>query len=191
MRALRIDSHGGAEVMHLVDVPVPVRAARTTLLDIRGELQRQTGRDDDVLRQQEQGNLAGALDVAEADDVLREVNVAARTIGLGDVQAFIQYSRQFTQPLSQLGSMANLLQSGVASSERVFELLDEQEQPGEEPDRRWVTADPVGGGREHQPGRVLGVAGEQQRGQLRLVAELRDEDRREDDEKFAHVGPGR
>jgi ATP-binding cassette subfamily B protein len=49
-------------------------------------------------------------------------------ITLGDVQAFIQYSRQFTQPLSQLGSMANLLQSGVASAERVFELLDAQEQ---------------------------------------------------------------
>lgn len=47
---------------------------------------------------------------------------------LGDVQAFIQYSRQFTQPLSQLGSMANLLQSGVASAERVFELLDTDEQ---------------------------------------------------------------
>lgn len=47
---------------------------------------------------------------------------------LGDVQAFIQYSRQFTQPLSQLGAMANLLQSGVASAERVFELLDAEEQ---------------------------------------------------------------
>src|SRR3954447_25527113 len=52
----------------------------------------------------------------------------------GDVQAFIQYSRQFTQPLSQLGAMANLLQSGVASAERVFELLDEPEQsPDPEP----------------------------------------------------------
>ncbi|MDQ1555681.1 MAG: ATP-binding cassette, subfamily multidrug efflux pump, partial [Actinomycetota bacterium] len=49
-------------------------------------------------------------------------------LALGDVQAFIQYSRQFTQPLSQLGSMANLLQSGVASAERVFELLDSTEQ---------------------------------------------------------------
>jgi ATP-binding cassette subfamily B protein len=50
------------------------------------------------------------------------------------VQAFIQYSRQFTQPLSQLGSMANLLQSGVASGERVFELLDEDEQrPDDDP----------------------------------------------------------
>ena len=47
---------------------------------------------------------------------------------LGDVFAFIQYSRQFTQPLTQLGSMANLLQSGVASAERVFELLDADEQ---------------------------------------------------------------
>ena len=54
--------------------------------------------------------------------------VANGSMRLGDVQAFIQYSRQFTQPLSQLGSMANLLQSGVASAERVFELLDAEEQ---------------------------------------------------------------
>jgi len=56
------------------------------------------------------------------------LQVAAGVLSIGDVQAFIQYSRQFTQPLSQLGSMANLLQSGVASAERVFELLDEPEQ---------------------------------------------------------------
>jgi ATP-binding cassette subfamily B protein len=54
--------------------------------------------------------------------------VSNGSMTLGDVQAFIQYSRQFTQPLSQLGSMANLLQSGVASAERVFELLDVDEQ---------------------------------------------------------------
>jgi len=54
--------------------------------------------------------------------------VAGGSISIGDVQAFIQYSRQFTQPLAQLGSMANLVQSGVASSERVFELLDAEEQ---------------------------------------------------------------
>ena len=54
--------------------------------------------------------------------------VANGSMSLGNVQAFIQYSRQFTQPLSQLGSMANLLQSGVASAERVFELLDAEEQ---------------------------------------------------------------
>ena len=49
-------------------------------------------------------------------------------MSLGDVQAFIQYSRQFTQPLTQVASMTNLLQSGVASAERVFELLDAEEQ---------------------------------------------------------------
>ena len=54
--------------------------------------------------------------------------VAGGSMRIGDVQAFIQYSRQFTQPLSQIGSMANLLQSGVASAERVFEVLDAPEQ---------------------------------------------------------------
>lgn len=60
--------------------------------------------------------------------VVGGLQVAAGAMQLGDVQAFIQYSRQFTQPLAQLGSMANLLQSGVASAERVFELLDTEEQ---------------------------------------------------------------
>ncbi|MBN9175374.1 MAG: ABC transporter ATP-binding protein [Microbacterium sp.] len=60
--------------------------------------------------------------------VVGGLQVANGLLSLGDVQAFIQYSRQFTQPLSQLGSMANLLQSGVASAERVFELLDESEE---------------------------------------------------------------
>ena len=54
--------------------------------------------------------------------------VAGGTLSLGAIQSFIQYSRQFNQPLAQLGSMANLLQSGVASAERVFELLDASEQ---------------------------------------------------------------
>ncbi|MCU1667518.1 MAG: transporter ATP-binding protein, partial [Blastococcus sp.] len=54
--------------------------------------------------------------------------VASGSLSLGDVQAFIQYSRQFTQPLTQVASMANLLQSGVASAERVFQLLDADEQ---------------------------------------------------------------
>ncbi|MGH9105870.1 MAG: ABC transporter ATP-binding protein, partial [Acidimicrobiales bacterium] len=53
--------------------------------------------------------------------------VATGQLSLGDVQAFIQYSRQFTQPISQVASMANLLQSGVASAERVFALLDAEE----------------------------------------------------------------
>jgi ATP-binding cassette subfamily B protein len=60
--------------------------------------------------------------------VVGGLQVAAGAMQIGDIQAFIQYSRQFTQPLSQLGSMANLLQSGVASAERVFELLDADEQ---------------------------------------------------------------
>ncbi|MDR7159710.1 ABC transporter ATP-binding protein [Arthrobacter sp. BE255] len=60
--------------------------------------------------------------------VVGGLQVASGAMQLGDVQAFIQYSRQFTMPLAQLGSMANLLQSGVASAERVFSLLDEDEQ---------------------------------------------------------------
>ncbi|HEX2705385.1 MAG TPA: ABC transporter ATP-binding protein, partial [Candidatus Lustribacter sp.] len=59
------------------------------------------------------------------------LKVASGQISLGDVQAFIQYSRQFTQPLTQVASMANLLQSGVASAERVFEVLDATEQEPE------------------------------------------------------------
>ncbi len=59
--------------------------------------------------------------------VVGGLKVASGNLPLGDVQAFIQYSRQFQQPLSQLGSMANLLQSGVASAERVFELLDAED----------------------------------------------------------------
>ena len=64
--------------------------------------------------------------------VVGGLRVASGTMNLGDVQAFIQYTRMFTQPLTQLASMANLLQSGVASAERVFELLDEEEQVPEE-----------------------------------------------------------
>ncbi|WP_350276040.1 ABC transporter ATP-binding protein [Kribbella sp. HUAS MG21] len=60
--------------------------------------------------------------------VVGGLRVASGTMSLGDVQAFIQYSRQFTQPLTQVASMANLLQSGVASAERVFEVLDAKEQ---------------------------------------------------------------
>jgi len=60
--------------------------------------------------------------------VVGGIRVASGALSLGDVQAFIQYSRQFTMPLTQLASMANVLQSGVASAERVFELLDANEQ---------------------------------------------------------------
>ncbi|HET8915558.1 MAG TPA: ABC transporter ATP-binding protein, partial [Propionibacteriaceae bacterium] len=64
--------------------------------------------------------------------VVGGLRVASGTMNLGDVQAFIQYTRMFTQPLTQLASMANLLQSGVASAERVFEVLDEEEQVPDE-----------------------------------------------------------
>ena len=64
--------------------------------------------------------------------VIGGLQVASGTLGLGSVQAFIQYSRMFTQPITQLASMANLLQSGVASAERVFEVLDAEEEPVEE-----------------------------------------------------------
>ncbi len=60
--------------------------------------------------------------------VVGALRVATGALSLGDVQAFIQYSRQFSQPLTQVASMANLLQSGVASAERVFALLDADEQ---------------------------------------------------------------
>src|SRR5204862_188814 len=76
--------------------------------------------------------------------VIGGLRVANGSMSLGDVQAFIQYSRQFTQPLTQVASMMNLLQSGVASAERVFELLDA---PEEEPDRPDTTADQRGGDR--------------------------------------------
>ncbi|MFD7506447.1 ABC transporter ATP-binding protein [Streptomyces sp. NPDC059850] len=66
--------------------------------------------------------------------VVGGLRVASGALSIGDVQAFVQYSRQFSQPLTQVASMANMVQSGVASAERVFELLDADEQ----------TPDPVG-----------------------------------------------
>jgi ATP-binding cassette subfamily B multidrug efflux pump len=60
--------------------------------------------------------------------VIGGVRVATGTMSLGDVQAFIQYTRQFTMPIVQAASIANVLQSAVASAERVFELLDEAEE---------------------------------------------------------------
>ncbi|QKW06346.1 ABC transporter ATP-binding protein [Streptomyces sp. NA04227] len=66
--------------------------------------------------------------------VVGGLRVASGALSIGDVQAFIQYSRQFSMPLTQVASMANMVQSGVASAERVFELLDAEEQ----------SADPTG-----------------------------------------------
>jgi ATP-binding cassette subfamily B multidrug efflux pump len=74
--------------------------------------------------------------------VIGGYRVASGTMSLGDVQAFIQYSRQFTMPLTQIASQMNLLQSGLASAERVFELLAEEE---ETPDRAGVELGEVTG----------------------------------------------
>jgi ATP-binding cassette subfamily B multidrug efflux pump len=60
--------------------------------------------------------------------VVGGLSMASGAMSLGDVQAFMQYSRVFTQNLSQLAQVANILQSGVASAERVFEVLDAPEQ---------------------------------------------------------------
>ncbi|MEX1217399.1 MAG: ABC transporter ATP-binding protein [Acidimicrobiales bacterium] len=60
--------------------------------------------------------------------VIGGLRVASGNLSIGDIQAFIQYSRQFTQPINQLASLANMLQSGIASAERVFEFLDVEEQ---------------------------------------------------------------
>lgn len=75
-------------------------------------------------------NIVGNLGYV-AIAVIGGLRVASGTMSLGDVQAFIQYSRQFTMPIAQLASITNVVQSGLASAERVFELLDE---PEEEPD---------------------------------------------------------
>ncbi|MER5722134.1 ABC transporter ATP-binding protein [Streptomyces sp. NPDC002418] len=71
--------------------------------------------------------------------VVGGLRVASGALSIGDVQAFIQYSRQFSMPLTQVASMANLVQSGIASAERVFALLDAEEQapdldPAERPE---------------------------------------------------------
>ncbi len=66
--------------------------------------------------------------------VVGGLRVASGNLSLGEVQAFIQYSRQFGQPVTQVASMANLLQSGIASAERVFDLLDSPEQTPDAPE---------------------------------------------------------
>ncbi|MGK3709325.1 ABC transporter ATP-binding protein [Arthrobacter sp. IK3] len=59
--------------------------------------------------------------------VVGGIQVAGGALSIGGVQAFVQYSRQFSQPLGQLGGLINMLQSGLASAERVFALLDAEE----------------------------------------------------------------
>ncbi|WP_432125837.1 ABC transporter ATP-binding protein [Streptomyces sp. bgisy082] len=60
--------------------------------------------------------------------VVGGLRVASGTLTVGDVQAFVQYSYEFNGPITQVAAMANLLQSGVASAERVFDLLDAEEE---------------------------------------------------------------
>lgn len=74
------------------------------------------------------GNLGYVLIV-----IFGGISVARGTITIGNVQAFIQYSRQFTQPIIQTANIANIIQSTIAAAERVFEVLDESEQI---PDKR-------------------------------------------------------
>ena len=75
--------------------------------------------------------------------VVGGVYVAQGTMTIGNVQAFMQYSRQFGMPITQLASIVNVLQSTVAAAERVFELLDEEEEAADAPDAQ-VVNDPVG-----------------------------------------------
>jgi ATP-binding cassette subfamily B protein len=63
--------------------------------------------------------------------VVGSIMVTQNAISLGDVQAFIQYAQQFTMPITQLANIANVIQSAMASAERIFELLDEEEQTPE------------------------------------------------------------
>ena len=70
--------------------------------------------------------------------VVGGILVTKRTITIGDVQAFIQYSRQFTQPIIQTANIANVLQSTIASAERVFEILDAQEEVPDKDDARVI-----------------------------------------------------
>ncbi len=70
--------------------------------------------------------------------VVGGILVTRKAVEIGDVQAFIQYTRQFTQPIVQTANIANIIQSTVASAERVFELLDEEEEVPESPDARVI-----------------------------------------------------
>ena len=120
--------------------------------------------------------------------VIGGIRVSSGALGLGDVQAFIQYSRQFTQPLTQFASMLNVLQSGIASAERVFELLDAPDQlPDPEPTRNDVPVrghvefhdvsfayDPQRPLIEHlsldaEPGRTVAIVGHTGAGKTTLV----------------------
>lgn len=73
--------------------------------------------------------------------VVGGILVTQRSISIGDIQAFITYTRQFTQPITQTANIANIVQSTVAAAERVFELLDEEEEVKEVTTHQLVKAD--------------------------------------------------
>ncbi len=85
-------------------------------------------------------NNIGYVAVAVAGGIM----VTRKAIAIGDIQAFIQYSRQFTMPIAQTANIANILQSTVASAERVFELLDETEEVPDGRDVRSISPLPKG-----------------------------------------------
>jgi ABC-type multidrug transport system fused ATPase/permease subunit len=114
--------------------------------------------------------------------------VATGVISLGGVQAFIQYSRQFTVPTTQLASQLNLLQSGFASAERVFEFLDAAEEPPGQDDQ--------GAAGAAAPGRAGGIpapaaqAPAARRVQLQHVSFRYDPDRPLIEDFTLEVAPG-
>jgi ATP-binding cassette subfamily B protein len=73
-----------------------------------------------------------------AVSVIGGIMVTNRAITIGDVQAFIQYTRMFSQPITQLATIANVIQLTIASAERIFELLDEQEEIAEAADAKVI-----------------------------------------------------
>src|SRR5579859_3219341 len=120
--------------------------------------------------------------------VIGGVMVTQRAISLGDVQAFIQYARQFTQPITQLASISNTIQLTIASAERVFELLDETEESPDAADAPVIAAPQGEVAFEHvsfsysadtpliadmniavQPGRTIAIVGPTGAGKTTLV----------------------
>lgn len=120
--------------------------------------------------------------------VIGGIMVTKRAIDIGDVQAFIQYARQFTQPITQLANITNIIQLTIASAERVFELLDEEEERPDEVSAK-VIASPQGEVRfehvtfryqedvpliedmniEAKPGRTIAIVGPTGAGKTTLV----------------------
>lgn len=72
--------------------------------------------------------------------VIGAIKVTSGTMTVGNVQAFVQYSKQFTQPINQTANIANIMQSAIASAERVFELLDEAEEVEEKNNKQIINS---------------------------------------------------